>query len=89
MSTTTEIKLGYRARDVITGFEGIIIAKIEFINGCIQYNLIGKAPNSGEKIPDIWVDWQRIKVIDDGVRDMFFSDPSGGPSSNAPTSYRG
>lgn len=89
MSTTTEIKLGQRARDVITGFEGIITAKIEFINGCTQYNLTGKAPKSGDKVPEIWIDWQRVEIKDDGVRSKFFSNPSGGPSTNAPTSYRG
>lgn len=38
--------LGVRVRDMVTGFEGIVVARVEFLNGCIQYmvkpNKLGK-----------------------------------------------
>ncbi len=34
-----KIKLGDKVRCKITGFTGIVVAKTEFINGCVQYNV--------------------------------------------------
>ena len=34
-----KFKLGVRAHDVITGFEGIITSRIQHITGCDQYHL--------------------------------------------------
>lgn len=31
------IKLGTRVRDKVTGFEGIAVARVRYLNGCIQY----------------------------------------------------
>jgi len=33
------IRLGDVAKDRVTGFEGVTVARIEYLNGCIQYQL--------------------------------------------------
>jgi len=43
-----EIELGDKVKDVITGYEGIAVARVQFINGCIQYT-IAKVLKKGEK----------------------------------------
>lgn len=83
------IKLGCKAEDIITGREGIITAKIEYINGCIQFCITPKVDKDGKAPEPLWVDWQRVKVCDEGVRSQFFSNPTGGPASDAPASYQG
>lgn len=57
------IKLGDKVKDTITGFEGIAIAKTEFINGCIQFEVVPKI-KKGEKYPEaISIDEQHLEVI--------------------------
>lgn len=31
------IELGEKVKDRITGFEGIAISRVEYLNGCVQY----------------------------------------------------
>lgn len=42
MDTTHEFKypMGAKARDIITGFEGIIVHRVQFLTGCDQYGLL-------------------------------------------------
>jgi hypothetical protein len=37
-----KIKLGDRVRDKVSGYEGIAVARIEFLNGCTQYTIARK-----------------------------------------------
>ena len=37
-----KIELGKEVRCKITGFKGIAVARTEFINGCVQYNVAPK-----------------------------------------------
>ncbi len=37
-----KIELGKEVRCKITGFKGIVVARTEFINGCVQYNVSPK-----------------------------------------------
>lgn len=59
----TEIKLGDKVRDKITGFIGTAVAKTEFLNGCIQFNVLPKL-DKGNKMPDeIGIDEQSLEII--------------------------
>ena len=60
-------KLGKFARDKITGFEGTVIAKISYLFGCAQYNLVPKA-KEGKLEDGQWFDEGRIEIIGDGVK---------------------
>jgi len=42
------IELGVKAKDRITGFEGIVMAKVVYLNGCIQYCLKPPLSKKGE-----------------------------------------
>lgn len=59
--------LGKKARDKVTGFEGIIIGKTIYLYGC---NCYGLAPAADKGvIPDTnWFDEGRIEIIGDGVK---------------------
>lgn len=58
-----EIKLGDKVRDKITGFTGIVVAKTEYINGCIQYNVAPKVGKDNKILEDISIDEQCLEVI--------------------------
>lgn len=46
-----KIKLGDRVRDKISGYEGIAVARVEFLNGCIQYTVARKLKKGQEVSP--------------------------------------
>ncbi|HEC40028.1 hypothetical protein LCGC14_0509660 [marine sediment metagenome] len=58
-----QIKLGEKVRDKITGFVGIATAKTEFLNGCIQYDVIPKADKNNKILESVAVDEQSLEVI--------------------------
>jgi hypothetical protein len=78
------IGLGKKARDKITGFEGIVIGRIQYLTGCDQYGIVppmkdGK-PSSAE-----WFDEGRIEVIGEGITPESVQAPQrGGPNRDAP-----
>ena len=43
-----KIKLGNQVKDIVTGFEGIATAKVEYLNGCIQYYVKPKIDEDGK-----------------------------------------
>lgn len=46
------IKLGDKVKDLITGYTGIVVARTQFINGCIQYSIERKLKKGEEMHPD-------------------------------------
>lgn len=46
-----KFELGQPVKDVITGFKGVAMARIEFLTGCTQYGVTPKLGSDG-KIPD-------------------------------------
>ena len=59
----SEIQLGDKVRCKISGFTGTATARMEFLNGCIQYEV---APRIGKenKIPDtVFIDEQSLEVV--------------------------
>jgi hypothetical protein len=60
------IKLGQKARDKVTGFEGIIVGRIEYLYGCDQYGLSPEAKDG--KINDtMYFDEGRIEILGRGI----------------------
>jgi len=82
------IALGARVRDTVTGFTGVATARVEYLNGCIQYCVKPVVGDDG-KMPDgEYLDIGQLEVVDGGVsvprRD------TGGPMSDTPSAtYRG
>ena len=57
--------LGQRARDKISGWEGILAGRFEYLNGCVRYE-IGGTDKDGK--PESFVfDEQQIEVIGNGL----------------------
>jgi len=45
------IKLGDKVKCLITGYVGIVVARVEFLNGCIQYSVASKVNPKDNKLP--------------------------------------
>ena len=80
------IQLGDRARDSITGYEGIVIARSEWLNGCVRFELQSEKLKDGVPHEPYWVDQQQIAlVVSKAPKDVTAgkgeSPPPGGPRS--------
>lgn len=85
MATEFKHELGKEAKDIVTGFSGIIIARVEYMTGCNQYGISRKAGEDGAIHPAEFFDEGRIQIIGDGVapKDVQ-AEKKGGPSRDMP-----
>ena len=80
------IGLGQKVRDAVTGFEGIAISRVEYLNGCVQYCV---KPRVGQenKMPDgEYIDSQQLEVVEamDEVIARPVVEPTGGMMADVP-----
>ena len=72
------IELGKKVKDSITGFEGIAIARIEYLNGCISVEVRPtKLSSEGKMIDAEWIDEQNLITKSKAT--------SGGPQDTPPS----
>ncbi len=74
--------LGKKGRDKVTGFEGIIVGRCEYLYGCTNYGLAPKVGADGKRGDIEWFDRGRIEILEtDSVSaDSVSSDRPGGES---------
>lgn len=79
-----EVKLGSRVRDMVTGIEGVAVARLEYMNGCVRYEVQPRGDKDGAKIASLWVDVQQmqVEVLPDTAEKE--KPPVGGPGSTPP-----
>lgn len=63
----SKIVLGCEAKDKITGFSGLVVAKIEYLFGCTQWGISPKVLIEGKIGDTIYFDEGRIDVIGKGI----------------------
>lgn len=63
-----EIKLGVKAKDVVTGLSGIVMARAEYLSGSIKYELQPVSDSPSDKVKEShWVDSAFVQFVDTGV----------------------
>lgn len=78
------IELGKKGRDKITGFEGVITGRAQYLTGCDQYVMVPPIKN-GEIQKSEWFDEGRIEVVGDAFTEADLVAPKrGGPQRDAP-----
>jgi hypothetical protein len=82
------IALGTKVKDMITGLEGIVIGRTEYLTGCAHIAVQPEKLKDDGTIPDAqWFDETRAQVIDEKpvqLNPPAKKDSTGGPGSNAP-----
>ncbi len=58
-------KLGVKAKDTVTGLTGILTARIEFLNGCVQYCLTPPIDKDGKIVKDEYIDYTQLELVED------------------------
>ena len=77
---------GKTGTDVVTGFTGVIISRVEYLTGCAQYG-IQPSINKDGVVPDVrYVDEGRVDITDDFIIDVASvqSDQPGGERTDHP-----
>jgi len=76
--------LGRKAKDKITGFEGIITGKVTYLYGCNQY-CVAPLAKEGKILDSQWFDEGRIKITGKGIMpEEVRGDKPGGPNRDCP-----
>ena len=80
------IELGDKVKCTITGFQGIVIAKIEYTNGCKRYQVQPQKLEAGKPISE-WIDEEQLKVLTPKMakRVLKKKDKDPGGSGDVPT----
>jgi len=83
------IKLRQKVKDKVSGATGIVTARCEYLNGCVQYCVTPKGKANGDKFPiSQYIDQEQLVVVSKGV--CIKSEQTGGSMPNTPnTSYQG
>jgi hypothetical protein len=58
---------GKKARDKVTGFEGVVTGKIEWMYGCNQYCILPPVDKDGKLPGGEWFDEGRVEIIGDMI----------------------
>lgn len=76
-----EIKLGQKVRCIVSGYEGIATARVEYLNGCIQYCVAGRSVDNkpGETV---YIDHAQLELAGEGVN--VDAKDTGGPNQYQP-----
>lgn len=61
------IRLGDKVEDRVTGLVGIAVARIEYLNGCVQWCLQPRVAEDAMKIDSHYIDEGQLKRIGDGI----------------------
>lgn len=63
MGIRKKIRLGDKVKHSYTDFSGTVVAKTEYLNGCIQMQVVPKELNNGEIVVDTWLDEVELELI--------------------------
>ncbi len=58
-----EIEMLARVRDRVTGFEGVVVARCEYLTGCVQLDVAPGVDKDGQMEKTWWIDEQRLEVV--------------------------
>lgn len=89
-------ELGQEAKDLVTGFKGIIVYKVEHLTGCDGYGLQPPADKKGEIPESKQFDENRLEIIGKGVKltnsakkeEVKKEDKPGGPQISASKGHK-
>lgn len=77
------IKLGSFVKDQITTVEGVAVSRLEYLNGCVRYEVQPQELKDGKPVSSTWVDYQQLEVIHEAKTEDV-KDRPGGPRDNPP-----
>jgi len=62
-----KFKLGTVLKDTVTDFEGIAIARVVYLNGCVRYEIQPRKLKDGNRIESVWIDETQLITKEEGA----------------------
>jgi hypothetical protein len=81
---TTKIELGDIARDRMTGFEGVVVARTEWLYGCSRLTLKPQGLKDGKSIDTETFDEPQLERVIADAFERYPAPPSPAPSTGGP-----
>jgi len=79
------IELGDKVKDLVSGLEGVATARLEYLNGCVQYSVTPKIKKGATEIPSWNIDAEQLRKIPGKVKTK--KKPTGGATVRAASRY--
>jgi hypothetical protein len=87
MKSSFKFELGDVLKDVVTGYQGVAMARVQYFTGCNHYALLSQKVNDKQK-PDDWVYFDERRLSQVGKKKVLFpgdkTKPTSGPGHNPP-----
>jgi hypothetical protein len=89
-TTKNEVQLGDRVKDRVTGFQGIVVARSEYLHGCRRVGVQSEKLEEGKPTEAQWFDEPQVDVVKPAVHAGFEAKPAaaaprrGGPQPTPP-----
>ena len=71
--------VGKQVIDIVSGFTGVAVSKIEYMNGCIQFNIQPKCKDDNTMVKAEWFDAEQVKLVSNKRIVKKKKKPTGGP----------
>lgn len=55
-----KFNLGDEVQSMVSGFKGIVVGRVEYLSGCLQYSVVGRCTKDGTT-PTVWIDEAHLK----------------------------
>ena len=72
------IRLGDKVKDCVSGFEGIVIAKTDWLYGCVRFGVEAQELRDGKLIEAQWFDEPRLVLVATQAELRRAAQPGGG-----------
>lgn len=84
------IKLGDKVKDPISGFEGVVVGRTDWLWGCVQLGVQPAALHEGKPVERQWFDETALEVIENRGGGLGPNQrPTGGPTRIGPPARTG
>lgn len=61
------MEFGDRVKDIVTGFEGVMLGRCEYMTGCTQVLVVPGVDKDGKRLDGEWFDVDRVTVVKAGA----------------------
>lgn len=79
-----KIGLDMVVKDKVTGFKGLVIARSDWLNGCVRFLVQPQHLKDGRPIDGEWVDEPQLELVEDKEKEK--PEPRGGPQKDPKSS---
>ncbi len=76
---------GSRVRDIITGYQGIVGGRTQYLTDCVQYGIVKEGlDKDGKTVGWLWLDESRLNLVKENAVKINETSEPAGPAPSAP-----